>query len=83
MVLTNSIESFRAMVKRAFVGTFHQINPKYLHRHIGEFAGWYNVRLPDTIDQMELVASNMEGKRLTYRMLIASDGLPSGARASQ
>ena len=45
---------------------------KHLQRYITEFAGKHNARPADTEDQM--IA-------LTYRDLIAPNGLPSGARS--
>lgn len=68
---TNGIESFWAMLKRAYVGTYHQISAKHLHRYVAEFAGRHNVRPLDTIDQMGALARGMQGKRLTYAALTA------------
>ena len=56
------------------------MSPKHLHRYILEFAGRHNVREQDTLAQMASVASGMVGKLLTYDMLVADNGLPSGAR---
>ena len=53
----------------------------FLDRYVQEFAGRHNVRSQDTIDQMQSLRSGMEGKRLTYKTLIADNGLASGARA--
>ena len=52
------------------------------HRYIGEFSGRHNVRERDTIDQVSSLARGMAGKRLTYRDLIADNGLGSGTRSS-
>ncbi len=67
------------MLKRAHKGTFHKISPKHLHRYINEFAGKHNVRELDTMAQMQELTHRMAGRRLTYRALIAENGLPSGA----
>jgi len=67
---TNGIESFWAMLKRGYHGTFHHISPKHLHRYVNEFAGRHNVRSMDTIDQMRLLVAGMVGKRLMYAELI-------------
>ena len=68
---TNGIESFWAMLKRGYVGTYHQISRKHLHRYVGEFAGRHGLREMDTVSQMGFVASAMVGKRLTYAELTA------------
>ena len=70
-VHTNGIESFWSMLKRAHMGTFHQISTRHLHRYVGEFAGRHNMRDFDTIEQMEIVADRMVGKRLRYKELVA------------
>ena len=80
-VHTNGIESLWSMLKRAHKGTFHKLSPKHLDRYVQEFAGRHNIREQDTIDQLASIASGMKGKRLTYKQLIADNGLPSGARA--
>ena len=79
-VHTNGIESLWSMLKRAHKGTFHKLSPKHLDRYVQEFAGRHNVRELDTIEQMKSVADGMRGKRLTYKALIAANGLDSGAR---
>ena len=80
-VHTNGIESLWSMLKRAHKGTFHKLSPKHLDRYVQEFAGRHNLREQDTIDQLGSLQSGMEGKRLRYRTLIASNGLASGTRA--
>ena len=63
---TNGIESFWALLKRGYYGTFHHVSPKHLHRYVSEFAGRHNVRDKDTIDQMRDLVAGMTGKRLMY-----------------
>ena len=67
---TNGIESFWAMLKRGYTGTYHKMSPKHLSRYITEFAGRHNLRDYDTIIQMEMVAKGFVGKRLRYQDLI-------------
>ena len=67
---TNGVESFWAMLKRGYYGTYHRISEKHLERYVNEFAGRHNDRPFDTLEQMEVVASNMEGKRLSYEGLV-------------
>ncbi len=81
MAHTNGIESFWAVLKRGYQGTYHKISPKHLDRYATEFAGRHNVRRRDTQDQMARAAVRMSGKRLTYAALKADNGLDSGARS--
>ena len=67
---TNGIESFWAMLKRGYHGTYHRMSSKHLDRYVTEFAGRHNVRSLDTLDQMRLLAKGMDGKRLRYQDLV-------------
>ena len=71
MAHTNGIESFWAMLKRGYVGTYHKMSAKHLGRYVNEFTGRHNIRHLDTVNQMELIAKGMVGKRLRYRELVA------------
>ena len=73
MAHTNGIESFWALLKRGYHGTYHHMSEKHLDRYVGEFAGRHNARPSDTIDMMGQVAKGMAGKRLLYRDLIADN----------
>ena len=73
MAHTNGIESFWAMLKRGYQGTFHHFSEKRLDRYVSEFAGRHNIREADTVDQMANVVAAMTGKRLMYRELIADE----------
>lgn len=72
MVHTNGIESFWAMLKRGYKGTYHHMSEKHLTRYVTEFAGRHNVRDLDTLAQMAMLAKCMDGKRLRYNDLVAS-----------
>ena len=78
---TNGVESFWALMKRGYVGTYHKMSAKHLCRYVNEFERRHNIRNTDTVDQMKSIVEGMEHKRLRYRDLIAGNGLPSGARA--
>ncbi|MDE0058436.1 MAG: IS1595 family transposase [Defluviicoccus sp.] len=68
---TNGMESFWAMLKRGYNGTFHHFSEKHTGRYVTEFAGRHNMRNLDTIDQMEWIVEGMIGQRLRYPDLIA------------
>ena len=67
---TNGIESFWALLKRGYYGTYHRMSAKHLQRYVDEFSGRHNMRSLDTIDQMAVMAKGMDGKRLRYRDLV-------------
>jgi len=46
---------------------------------VTDFSGRHNVREHDTLNQMCILAMGMGGRRLPYKMLIADNGLWSGA----
>jgi transposase-like protein len=80
-VTTNSVESFWAIVKRAHIGIFHQWSNKHLQRYMDEFSFRLNTRGLVAFDtprkpannftSFEIMVAGMEGKRLTYKNLIA------------
>lgn len=72
MAHTNGIESFWAMLKRGYKGTYHKMSAKHVARYVTEFAGRHNVRDFDTIVQMTMLAKGLDGKRLRYDDLVAS-----------
>ena len=75
MAHTNGLESHWAMLQRGYVGIYHKMSPKHLWRYINEFAGRHNQRPMNTIDQMRLMVSGMNGKRLKYQELTGPETL--------
>ena len=71
MAHTNGIESFWAMLKRGYHGTYHRISVKHLDRYVMEFEGRHNNRPSDTSEQVRAMMQGMAGKRLRYQDLIA------------
>ena len=72
MASTNGIESFWALMKRGYHGTYHHMSEKHLSRYVDEFSGRHNHRPMDTIDQMAMFALGLMNKRLRYSDLIAN-----------
>ena len=72
MAHTNGIESFWAMLKRVYHGTFRKRNPEHLDRYVRECSGRHNLRSEDMVDQMVAVVRGMTRQRWRYRDLIAS-----------
>ena len=69
MVTTNGIESFWALLKRGYVGTFHYMSPKHLHRYCNEFAFRHNAGPGNGADTIGATLRCMPGKRLTWDAL--------------
>lgn len=68
---TSGIESFRALLKRGYIGTYHEMSGKHLDRYGLEFAGHHNQRNIDTLDQMAGMLRRFAAKRLRYADLVA------------
>ncbi|MYJ23969.1 MAG: IS1595 family transposase [Holophagales bacterium] len=70
-VHTNTIESLWSMFKRGFVGKYHRMSFKHLHRYVDEFVWRRNVRDLDTMEQMVEMVRGMANRRLRYADLVA------------
>lgn len=68
--LTNGIESFWALLKRAYMGTYHYMSPKHLHRYTTEMQERHNLRPLGTLDRMKAVVVGGVGKQLRYIDLV-------------
>ena len=66
---TNGVESFWSMLKRGYVGVYHQMSEKHLQRYVDEYVGRHNGRQESTMEQISGVVQSMLGKRLMYREL--------------
>jgi transposase-like protein len=68
-VSTNGIESHWAVLKRGYIGIYHQMSPKHLHRYLREFDGRHNTKAMSLLDQMGALVVGGVGRRLTYAAL--------------
>jgi transposase-like protein len=67
---TNGVESFWALLKRGYYGTFHHMSVKHLSRYVNEFSTRHNLG-NDTMTCLNAVTDGMVGRRLTYERLTA------------
>ena len=68
---TNRIESFWAIIKRSYKGTYHWWSEKHLQRYVNEFVWRFNNRERDAEDKMAQTVRDGVGKRLRYEDLVA------------
>lgn len=69
-VHTNGIESFWALLKRGYHGTFHHYSHKHALRYINEFVARNNNKGCNTLDVLAITVKNSNGKFLPYKELI-------------
>lgn len=69
---SNSIESFWAIFKRGYVGTYHSMSDKHLQRYVDEFVYRFNRKNENLINFFDnLVQSITDTDRLSYKELKA------------
>jgi len=72
-VHTNGLENFWSLLKRAIKGTYVSVQPFHLFRYLDEQAFRFNNRRDmNDADRFSEVISNIVGRRLTYKDLIAA-----------
>lgn len=71
MVSTNGVESFWALLKRGYIGTFHHISEKHLHRYVNEFSTRHNMKELPTFEAFGNTIRMMVDKRITFKQLNA------------
>jgi transposase-like protein len=73
LVTTNGIESFWSLLKRGYVGTFHYMSWRHLHRYVNEFSFRHNAGPGNGFRTIGEVLRNMTGRRLTWERLTAEE----------
>jgi transposase-like protein len=74
-VHTNNIECFWAVLKRTIGGTYTHVNPRHLDRYLAEQVFRFDERENDDGPRFAKATKGADGKRLTYRVLIAKNAL--------
>jgi transposase-like protein len=67
---TNGVESFWALLKRGYYGTFHNMTVKHLPRYVDEFATRQNSLGLTTREQITATLTNSVGRTMPYKKLI-------------
>ncbi len=68
---TNGIESFWAVLKRGYVGVYHYMSAKHLHRYVDEFSYRQSEGPDNGLMAIGRTIDGMQGRRLMYKELTA------------
>ena len=67
---TNGIEGFWSILKRGYIGIYHFMSKKHLHRYCVEFSYRYNNKTLTGVEKFEIALRNVSTARITYNKLI-------------
>ncbi|HUS11389.1 MAG TPA: IS1595 family transposase [Pyrinomonadaceae bacterium] len=79
-VHTNGIENSWSLLKRTLKGTYVSVEPFHLFRYLDEQSFRFNNRKADDSDRFIKAASQITGKRVTYKQLTGKE--PAGYETS-
>ena len=65
----NGIESFWALLKRRYTGTYHHMSRKHLQHCIKQFAGGHRVRDFDTLQQIAMLIRRLKTRQSVHGWL--------------
>ena len=74
-VHTNAIESLWARVKRVYMGIHHHGSDKHMQKDLNACVFRINRKKVDTLSRVDDMLNRAMGARLTYKQLIASEGV--------
>ena len=69
-IYNQGIESFWSLLKRGYMGVYHYMSPKHLHRYCDEYAYRESVGKGNDMSVIAGVFERMQGKDLPYKKLI-------------
>jgi hypothetical protein len=78
-VHTNHVENFWSLLKRTLKGTYVSVDPVHLSRYLDEQVFRFNERKDCDGRRFRKVVSQVSGKRIMYKELIADERAKSAS----
>ena len=73
---SNNVENFWSLLSRGIYGIYHHVSPEHLQRYCHEFEYRFNLRKTTDVVKFIETMKQSNGKRLTYKALIAKRQAP-------